>query len=38
VLDEIVDHLVHEERCRIAELFTASTPRGFELLSLGDLP
>jgi hypothetical protein len=37
VLDEITDHLVHEERCRIAELFTASTPRGVELLSLGDL-
>jgi hypothetical protein len=37
VLDELADHLVHEERCRIAQLFTASTPRGAELLTLGDL-
>jgi hypothetical protein len=37
VLTEVGDHLVHEGRCRIAQLFTASTPRGFELLTLGDL-
>jgi hypothetical protein len=37
VLTEIGDHLVHEERCRIAQLFTASTPRGAQLLTLGDL-
>jgi hypothetical protein len=37
VLAELGDHLVHEQRCRIAQLFTASTPRGAQLLTLGDL-
>jgi hypothetical protein len=37
VLDAVAEHLVHEHRCRVAQLFTSGTPRGMQLLDLADL-